>query len=381
MKLITSITACVFPFACWAQTADFTVNVRLNTLPVATKAYLHYEANGQQKLDSALVVNGVFSFKGVVAEPVQAQLLLDHSGEGLQPTLAKKKSDVVDFFIEKGTTTFSGRDSVKTAAISSAMDINKQYARYLEQSVPFNEAMATLNAEFAAASAERRKQKEFVAGLDARAKIAAENKSKLLSSYIRQNPSGFFSLEALNELAGPDLEASRVEPLFNGLSSKLRNTTDGLAFAKRIASSKIVAIGKNAPQFIQNDVTGNPVTLSQFKGKYVLLDFWASWCAPCRKENPNLVKAYHQYKEKNFTVLGVSLDAEGKKDDWLKAIKTDGLEWTQVSDLHSFNNAVAKQYGVSAIPQNFLIDPSGKIIAKNLVGDELNKKLAEIFGS
>ena len=132
-----------------------------------------------------------------------------------------------------------------------------------------------------------------------------------------------------------------------------------------------------AQDFTQPDVNGNPVSLSQFKGKYVLVDFWASWCGPCRKDNPNVVKAYNAFKDKNFTILGVSLDQN--KDAWQKAIQQDGLTWTQVSDLKFWDNAAAALYGVQAIPYNVLVDPAGNIIAENLHGEEIIQTLQKVI--
>ncbi|RYY55354.1 MAG: TlpA family protein disulfide reductase [Chitinophagaceae bacterium] len=176
----------------------------------------------------------------------------------------------------------------------------------------------------------------------------------------------------------PDL--SIAEGRYAKLKPEAVNNTYGTYVRDAVNKTKVTAIGSVAQDFTQTDTAGVKVSLSDFRGKYVLLDFWASWCGPCRQENPNVVANFNKFSSKNFTVLGVSLDRQGQKEKWLEAIHRDRLGWTHVSDLQFWNNAVAKQYNVESIPQNLLIGPDGKIIAKDLRGPALGAKLCEIFG-
>ena len=170
----------------------------------------------------------------------------------------------------------------------------------------------------------------------------------------------------MNNIGLPGFSQPEITGAVNAASAKFPAHTGLQTIKKSLAPAK-------APDFIQPDVDGKPVALSSFKGKYVLLDFWASWCGPCRHENPNVVKAYNEFKDKNFTVFSVSLDQN--KAAWQKAIQQDGLTWTHASDLKFWNNEAAALYSVQSIPANFLIDPQGNIVAKDLRGEELTEPL------
>jgi peroxiredoxin len=177
-------------------------------------------------------------------------------------------------------------------------------------------------------------------------------------------------------------QAATKFPAHKALSAIKEMMETGIAKRKKMAEQDRLApdlVGQEAPDFTSPDPNGKQISLSSFRGKYVLVDFWASWCGPCRMENPNVVKAYNKYKDKNFTILGVSLDQEGDKDKWLKAVKNDNLTWTQVSDLRHWDTPVLALYKFRGIPFNVLIDPQGKIIGQELRGADLEAKLAEVL--
>lgn len=209
---------------------------------------------------------------------------------------------------------------------------------------------------------------------------AAGNQKEVerLGAFTRLHPNSFTSMYLLSTMI-TIVPEQRANSYYSALGPAYKNTSYASKTVKAIAAKSLTAIGKPAPDFTQPDTAGKAVKLSDFRGKYVLLDFWASWCIPCREENPNVVSAYQKYHDKGFTVLSVSLDQPGKRAAWLNAIHQDGLSWTQVADLQFWNNAAARLYGIQAIPQNFLIDQEGKIIGLNLKGDELQKTLAGLF--
>ena len=237
--------------------------------------------------------------------------------------------------------------------------------------------IAKLNAEFTQAS-QARDQEKMSLLQETYMKEIKKSHDKIAELFKNEPP----SLGVINLLqSGSVLDRDQYFETYLAVAEKLKKEWPDYDHAKNfiamVDAMKTIAVGQPAPEIALPDTTGQVVKLSSMRGKYVLVDFWAKWCGPCRQENPNVVKAYNKYKDKGFTVFGVSLDRT--KNDWLMAIKQDGLTWTHVSDLKYWQSAAAKTYNITGIPFSVLLDPNGVIIAKNLRGQALDKKLEEVL--
>ena len=198
--------------------------------------------------------------------------------------------------------------------------------------------------------------------------------SKTVFEFVQENKNNLAAFYAAGTIDQIKYEPELIK-YAEEIKPKFPNNKAVQLFVAKMEGLKIVSVGQPAPDFVLNNPDGIPVRLSEYKGKYVLLDFWASWCAPCRDENPNIVKQHKAFSAKGFDILGVSLDDD--KGDWMRAIRTDNLQWKHVSDLKRWDSEVAALYKVEGIPASFMIDPAGKIVAKNLRGTELEKFLSE----
>lgn len=372
-KLLTVVLVFAFVNAT-AQEKKFTVS---GTLPPATKKYnVLLSWNNGNGAEEAKVENGKFTISGEIDEPVIATLMLQEanppSGKGFDMTEYRRNN--LTFFLDEGTITIVSKTWLSEAEVKGSAIVNDYY-KYQQQTKGLKE----LEDKMGDVYYEYNKAKNATAAnqLMEMFKVHQELIYAEQLKFVKNNPASPVSLYMTEQALGFDMDAAKGEPLYLLLNESLRSSEKGKQLQEMINVGKKSMVGVVAADFTQPTADGKNISLSSFRGKYLLVDFWASWCGPCRAESPNLVKAYEKYKPKNFEIFGVSLDQS--KDKWLKAIKDDNYTWPQVGDMKGWENAASQQFGILGIPFNMLLDPNGVVIARNLRGEALEKKLEEIL--
>jgi peroxiredoxin len=350
-----------------AQKKGFIIDGKLDGYADNTEVKL-FENGAKTPLATAKIIKSKFLLKGLVAEPVFCMLVVGSEGT---PNAARP----IELFVENKPISVKGSQSapadVKIEGSPSHIDFTNFVKEFMLVAQPLNGIAANINSSMPGT------ERDSMMGVYNSLQKQMQN---VIDKQVTGKPTSYVTPFVLTATYSFQEDILKLEERYNKLAPIIKKSKAGKNLSLFIAEKKVGSVGTMAMDFIQPDTTGKPIALSSFKGKYVLLDFWASWCGPCRDENPTVVENYHQFKGKNFTVLGVSLDRPGQKERWLNAIKEDKLAWTQVSDLQFWSNAAAQLYKVQGIPQNFLIDPSGKIVAKNLRGPALRDKLCEVLG-
>jgi peroxiredoxin len=330
---------------------------------IPLKAYLQLYTEGEMKvLDSSEFSTGEFIFSGEVAEPDFYYLRI--GGE----------KDLLGLFIENSIISIVGHtDSLDHAVVSGSV-IQNQYNDYKKPQLTIDVELSELHEKYKQAKTEELKN-YFETKYDSVDLLS----SKAAKDYVIENNSSVIAPYIIRRELIYGMNLSELEEITNKLSPELIENKYTKQLYSQIKTLRILEPGMVAPEFSQNNTEDKSVKLADFKGKYLLIDFWASWCGPCRKANSTVVEIYNKYWKNNFTILGISMDSD--KDKWLEAIETDGLTWTQVSALEGWKNPIAKMYAVNSIPHAILIDPEGKVVKRGIQASELDELLESLLAT
>jgi thiol-disulfide isomerase/thioredoxin len=375
-RILMFLAACLISMPMFAQTS-FYIRGQLGKLPAPAMVYLGYSVDGDVVYDSAYIENGFFKIMQYVPYPVNALLMVSRNGE---PVNFFSSKNIAHLYIEPGANIWLTSDEDISNFEMTGSKTQEEYNVYLTHMAEINAKIDELTKE----SSNTMFSDVSTQGLAAkrnymeRFRAAMEERKAKMKEFIQQYPEMYISIDILDEYAGAFIDYQSIEPLYKILSEKTKKTVRGKAFQKKLLDSKQAAVGTDAPDFTQKDPDGNKVVLSSFKGKFVLLNFWGSWNSASRIENQETKQIVKAYDNKKLVVINVGLEA--RREQWNKAISEDRLTGYNVSDIKFMKNEVAQLYKISAVPQNVLIDQDGKIIARNLKGNQLEEKLNSLIG-
>jgi len=333
--------------------------------------------NRQVDMDTAIVMNEKFTFEGKISDPEMVYVYMN-SVKGNLPLIIENAEITIDI----------DKENLSNSKVSGTKSVEALHS-YNQTLQALNENRRELNLAFRQAS--QAQDTEKTKSLNTELTKVNQEFTELPFEFIKNNNDNYFSLTLVETLSkSRNVDLNKVIEAYNSLSDNLKSSEKGRDISSQIETTKTLLeaqkkteIGQIAPEFSAPNPEGKILGLKDVKGKITMIDFWAAWCGPCRRENPNIVKVYEKYHDKGLEIIGVSLDGNGRQQDpkaaWVKAIKDDNLNWHQVSNLKYFDGPIAKMYNIQSIPSSFILDAEGRIVAKNLRGPALEAKMAELL--